>query len=455
MRISSANPSGDPFRAQPAWSACLLGRLAAESRGLRGLIIETTAGTFVREIRSASLLDESVDRGAGAEQATRMAAAYWGLPDFMFRPAMRRRGHGVRELGDAIVVVGPRALSVQVKARVALSTDDDRERRWLDKKIVEGSRQASGTVRSLLTAGRAVRLVNERDREIEIDARTRSWVNVVVLDHPGIDGYVPTGPAVVLLRRDWEFLFEQLKSTYAVVEYLHRISSTAPIKLGTEAVRYYEFAAADAAAPVNRPDPRLAALGFNKPTSLPLLPQAPAGHGDDRDHAIVRGILEDVAVTGVVDEDGRLNVLAAIDAIPVAYRAELGRTVVRWLDEVGVPEPGLIWRFRNLPWPGRPYLLLGATTRLDERVQREFNDFIALRHQQQMELMPERADAMTVGILLTRRADGLRPWDTTVAATRGDQGFDPRFRRFLDRLWGPLGGGGGRQLTDDDWDELA
>ncbi len=32
MRIGSGDPSGDPFRAQPAWSACLLGRLAAESR---------------------------------------------------------------------------------------------------------------------------------------------------------------------------------------------------------------------------------------------------------------------------------------------------------------------------------------------------------------------------------------------------------------------------------------
>ena len=341
---------------------------------------------------------------------------------------------------------------MQVKARAEASNDDHRERSWLDKKIKKATDQAGGTVRALQAAD-MVTLVNERGREIVIDAQHKAWVNVVVIDHPGVDGYVPRGSAVVLLRRDWEFLFQQLKSTYAVVEYLHRVKGSDPIELGTEPVRYYEFAAADAAAPPSAPDPRLEALGFDRPTSLPLLPQAPAGHRDDGAHAIVRIILEDLAVTGIADEVDRLDTLAAIDAVPVAYRAELGRDVIRWIDDVaGVPEPELTWRFRNLPWAGRPYLIFGAASWMNERIQEQFGDFITLRHQQRIELMPERADAMTVGVLLTPRRDGVRLWDTTIAATRGQQGFDPRFRAFLEDLWGPFGAS--KRHDDADWDRL-
>jgi hypothetical protein len=42
-----------------------------------------------------------------------------------------------------------------------------------------------------------------------------------------------------------------------------------------------------------------------------------------------------------------------------------------------------------------------------------------------LELIPERQDVMTVGVLLTPRTDGLRPWDTTMAATRGDPHLEP------------------------------
>ena len=46
---------------------------------------------------------------------------------------------------------------------------------------------------------------------------------------------------------------------------------------------------------------------------------------------------------------------------------------------------------------------------------------------------------MTVGVLLTPRTDGLRPWDTSMAATRGDQHFEPDLRAALEHLWGGLG----------------
>ncbi|WP_405466679.1 hypothetical protein OG783_28720 [Streptomyces jietaisiensis] len=36
-------------------------------------------------------------------------------------------------------------------------------------------------------------------------------------------------PVIALLRRDWEFLFNQLRSTHAVVGYLHRVAASAPV----------------------------------------------------------------------------------------------------------------------------------------------------------------------------------------------------------------------------------
>lgn len=414
------------------------------------LRIETPDGVFLRPIMPASLLPPDVEQGGAAEDATRAAAAFWGLPDFVFRPALRRHGSGNRELGDAILIVGDRAASVQIKARHAPSSDERKERSWLDKKIREGARQATGTIRAL-TSTPTTSLLNERGRSVAIEAAGRTWLKVVVVDHPGITGYVPPAGAVALLRRDWEFLFEQLKSTYAVLEYLQRVTSEPPIPLGEEPVRYYEFAAADAGAPPGGGDPRLTAPG-SELKSVPLLPQAPAGHGEDQFHAVVRIVLEDIATTGSADETARLDTLAALDSIPVAYRAELGRDILRWMAEVAaVPELGHTWRFRNVPWSGRPYLLFGAATRFSAAIQAMFGDYVSLRPQQQLELMPERAEMLSVGVLLTPRHGGYRPWDTTMAATRGDQGFGPKYREALELLWGPLG----TNVWEADWDSVA
>jgi hypothetical protein len=56
-------------------------------------------------------------------------------------------------------------------------------------------------------------------------------------------------PAIALTRRDWDFLFDQLRSTTAVLDYLFRAAAASPVPLGDEPARYYQLAAADAAAP--------------------------------------------------------------------------------------------------------------------------------------------------------------------------------------------------------------
>jgi hypothetical protein len=408
------------------------------------LVVETATGTYLRTIRPASVLPSRVPVGHAAELATRGAAAYWGLPDFVFHPAQQSRGAARREIGDAIIVAGEMAASVQVKAREAHRGTDQRERLWLDKKIEQASRQAMGTIRNIKSAAKTV-LVNQRDREAEIKGPEKTWVPVIVLDHPGADSYVPQSKAVVLLRRDWEFLFEQLKSTYAVLEYLRRVSTTDPVPLGREPVRYYEMAAADAAMRPSPVDPRLALINFSFSGATPMLPQAPAGHGGYQHHLLVRAVLEDIATIrlgadGITYAD-LLDVLAALDATPVGYRAELGRTVLGWFAEVAKHPPGagITWRFRGIIWGGRPYLLFGVANRFNKMVQEAFSTYVSLRHQQHLDLMPERAKMMTVGVLLTPRQDRSGGWDTTMAAALGEERWDDDDRLHFERLWGKLG----------------
>jgi len=82
------------------------------------LVIETSDGTFIRSVRPATMLPER-PTGYDAEDATRHSAASWGLPDFVFRSTQSLRGSATREIGDAILVVGSAAASVQVKARLS------------------------------------------------------------------------------------------------------------------------------------------------------------------------------------------------------------------------------------------------------------------------------------------------------------------------------------------------
>jgi hypothetical protein len=248
---------------------------------------------------------------------------------------------------------------------------------------------------------------------------------------------------VILLRRDWEFLFQQLKSTYAVVDYLWRVSGAKAIALGDEPIRYYRLAAADLATDPSPMDPRLSPY-MSTLGSTPLLPQTPAGHDEDRYHFLVRAVLEDIATGSVpVDSDiDVLNVLGAIDATPVAYRAELGKMWMSWLAEVAESRDSVVtWRFRGHIWTDRPYLIFGAGPRHNATVQTAFGTYVRLRHLQHLEVMPERLRLLTVGVLLTPRTDGKRPWDTTMIATYGDEPLRVDERAQLEHIWGRLGQG--------------
>lgn len=161
-----------------------------------------------------------------------------------------------------------------------------------------------------------------------MEARLR-WLSAVVIDHPSsppdvsVPPFDPSAPAVVMLRRDWDFLFDQLKSTHAVVAYLERVVAD-PVALGEEPARYYRLAIADHEAKPGPIDPALG--GGGRTMSAPLLPMV-ARPEDRRPSLLVRSIFEDIAITPApdIDEADRLAALAEVDRLPVNHRADIGR----------------------------------------------------------------------------------------------------------------------------------
>jgi hypothetical protein len=138
------------------------------------------------------------------------------------------------------VIVGDLGIVVQVKSRKADSSDTAKEKNWIEKQVKKGLRQGRGTVRLLKRQPSQLR--NARGRTLEIDGNSLRWLVTVVIDHPSvpegvvIDEWALGGEGVVLLRRDWEFLFDQLKSIHGVGVYLERVAGE-PLELGEEPVR--------------------------------------------------------------------------------------------------------------------------------------------------------------------------------------------------------------------------
>jgi hypothetical protein len=401
------------------------------------IIVETPSGAVVRSVRPATLLPEGAARGPAAEAATRGAAAAYGLPDFVFHPATERRGPGVREIGDALLITGRRGLAIQVKARQAVSGDPDRERSWLEQKAAEGTRQALGTIRRLRYPVPTL-LENLRGSRVSLRGRDVDWVGVVVLDHPGAADLVLGGDAVVVSRQDWEFLFEQMQSSVAVVEYFHRVASEAASEFGRESLRYYDLAMADAAVPPTPVDAAYGDLPIRNENS-PQLPLGPAQRAN-----LIRWVLEDIAEVAADGPDeqaarGRLEMLAAIDRAPIGARDDMAATILGWLERVQeAPGEAVWWRFRHYIYSGRVHLILGVCNQNHEAVREAFGNLVLLRHIERGERNPSDADLPTVGVLLQPTSSRRRPWDTTAVMPVPGATLEPEARAAVERLWSTL-----------------
>lgn len=321
---------------------------------------------------------------------------------------------------------------MQVKAREGATDDPQREANWLRKKAGEGLRQAHGTIRSTLTDS-ALKLTNLRDRTVSLPGGTIHWVPVVIVDHPNpphdvIPDREMDKHGLVLLRRDWEFLWDQLRSVTAIVDYAHRVADDDRVAFGSEANRYFDLAERDERA---EPEPVAAwmtATGATQ-TSGPTLPREPADTSDTVGHAVFHRILEDIAATDFTgDEQTRVEVLALIDQVAVTHRADLGRTLLRRIDHCALTLAD------TLRAQHRIMFVRGGELHLAFSVFSQFTGYHRqlyetwLLHRRQRFLQDSGAEGpeypWSVGVLLTPRPDGRRLWDTTVFATNSGPAYE-------------------------------
>lgn len=407
-------------------------------------MVETPGGTMMRRVPAASPLPGEASQGHAAEVATHDAAAVWGMPDFVFRPKTETEGRKRRELGDGFVLVGDLGLVLQVKSRSLEAVTDNpaREQSWVQKKAAEALRQAQGTIRRI-AANDTVELENLRGRSVPIDPASYSWISVVVVDHPRppteiVPDLNGDENAIVLLRQDWEFLFDQLKSTHAVARYVRRVAGEA-IDLGTEPSRYYELALADAEAEPEQLPPEL--VGPGEITSTPLLPLAPAGTDDLAEHQLIRAIYEDFAITTLKTstEPDRLRTLAELDRVPVGDRVNVGQFLLRAMQAAldNGPTDGILWNLRSLRSSvGGAHLAYGACSRpYDENISLAFRRWVELRHHDLVTITGDPDRRTTVAVLLTPSRHPSRPWDTTVVAVSGEMGFTDEDLALLRTVW--------------------
>ncbi|MFI8861224.1 hypothetical protein ACIGW5_32355 [Streptomyces prasinus] len=408
------------------------------------LIVDTPQGTHLRRVPPALPLPSHVDHGAGAEAAVHTAAATWGMPDFVFQQiAHASKGSGRRELGDRLLLAGGRGAVVQVKARTISPKPDAQEAGWIQKVAAKAMSQAKGTVRQLRMV--PADMVNGRGRILSVDGNAYEWIAVFLLDHPQVPEntvatWQPVGmPAIALTRCDWDFLFDQLRSTTAVLDYLFRAAAEPAIPLGQEPVRYYEFAAADAAEPAADVNTELVGPGGTL-FSTPQLPQAPAGADGTNVHLMIRIMLEDTALSPLneaLTEDNRFTVLSDLDRLPVSARAEWGRLLLDMLRDVPqVPDEHCKWRFRRmLDEDGTRQLIVGAATRFDPVIQASFSAYVQLRHHEVTSRTGRTEASSTLGVLLTPRRDGKRPWDTSMVRVHGDLELSEEELRVYSEGW--------------------
>jgi hypothetical protein len=410
--------------------------------GAVSVLVADDGKVYARPLPPALPLAPQLTAGIAAEKATLTAAASWGLPDFVFDPRVVDKGNASREIGDGTIIVDRRAIAIQVKTRESASDTPERAVQWAKKKIKEGANQAAGTIRSL--TAHPVELVDGRGRRSVIEGAGLDWVRVVILEHP--DHLVLTvdaeadgaAPMVPILRRDWDFLFDHLRSTSSVVDYLFRVGAESTHELGHEPARYFELAQEDEISARRDPASWAAALG-QRAASYPLLPTTPPDHADAQGHSMYRLILEEVAVAALTEgDDERRRVLALLDRYPVADRTELGRLLLDHLDDVSTAPDSTMWRFRRVILDqGGLHLAFGTCSTFSELHKEAFRQYAMLRHHDLcLAGPPDSSDELlTIAVLLTPRYDNHRLWATTLYGLKGDLGLSPEDIEPMRVLW--------------------
>lgn len=394
--------------------------------------------TFARRVvPAAQPLDITVPRGTAAEIASMDAAAIWGMPDYVFKASVVATASGPREVSDFILLAGRVGLLLQVKSRAKPSPRPERERLWAVKQSATAVRQAKGSLRMLRRARSLHTNLRGEQMTIGYDDVAR-WVIVVLIDHErppiGTDlaAALPASedPAIVLTRRDWQFLWDQLKSGTSVASYLARVvDDDMECALGQEAARYYRLASEDMRAPQRAIGRAEHLYGDPQHWSGPELPREPAGHRDWDAFATLRLIQEDVARTEFETEHSppagdivraKLRMLWALDDVSVVHRRQLGLDLLAWLQDVrAAPGTEFRWRARRVVGqPGAPLLGFAVTGRPGPKSRAVFENWALLAHHQNC-ARDSRAPAETMCVLLTPVGNDGSRWDSVCLFTEG------------------------------------
>jgi hypothetical protein len=430
------------------WQAAAL-RAASDEPNSITLVIETSKGLRVRRIAPATPLSVDLPPGLAAEEATHSAAARWGL-----RLCRAPSSALARCARDGRAFIGDLGVMLQVKRREKPTGDPQREP-LRARRCRRSDRHRNIRLLKVVPA----QVISARERAATIDLHDVEWMTVVVIDHEKLPEHITVDeevaaaktPTLVLLRRDWEFLFGQLKSTFAVVQYVKRVAGELGTEVGDEYSRYYELAFADAQTKPKTADERFKRAGawFE---SHPHLPEPPAGYAEDADDymafMLTRAMLEDVAVIDIGDptrELDRLRLLADIDSVPLAYRAKMGRQLLEWLDDVGTVTDALKMQSRRIvdSDSGRQ-LAFAAMHPLTAQTHELFRAWTLSIHRRNAEMLGVKMEGTrTTAVMLSPRLDGVRLWDTTTMVVVDDPGLDDiqwdGIETFLNagRIWPP------------------
>ncbi len=167
--------------------------------------------------------------GSWTEDNVATSASVLGLPDFVYRAKIVRKGAASRELGDVLLWVGDQLVVVSVKSRdiTRQPTDTDaRVESWAEKAIKQASRQINGTVRALRTQSGGLRLHSDRGVEIPWEpGAVKRILGVIVVECPVTKEYYPsvpqtTVPAIVLHMDDWRLLLNRIVSITSLANYI-------------------------------------------------------------------------------------------------------------------------------------------------------------------------------------------------------------------------------------------
>jgi len=112
------------------------------------------------------------------------------------------------------------------------------------------------------------------------------------------------------------------------------------------------------------------------------------------------------------------------------------RVMLSALQDVLGAAPGeTLWRFRLIRGEGgRFHMGFGACSASSEMHRDAFGWWVQLRHHQ-LQHLTGIDDLTTVGILLTHRTDGQRPWDTTMVSVRGDLELTEEEIETFESVW--------------------